>query len=93
MVKETGKSWRPWDELGWSDEFMAEVQRAAIESAFRPRDEWDVDVDPESIRGKVLADMDALDAAFAKLSADIAALPWYRRWPVRVVLRWKGIRL
>lgn len=49
------KAWREYDD-GTFMRLLAEVQ---IEQAFRPRDESDADVDPESFRGKVLAYQEA----------------------------------
>ena len=49
-----------------------------MEHAFRPRDEWDVDVDPESLRGKILEIYDAYDA-----------MPWWLRMLARIVARFR----
>jgi len=56
------------------------------EDLFRPRDEWDADVHPESLRGKALALMDTMARTTAELDAAIAVLSWWRRWPIRVGL-------
>ena len=53
---------------------------------FRPRDEFDVDVHPESLRGKALQLMDDVDEAWGRVAAAIAALPWYRRLPTRALM-------
>ena len=50
---------------------------------FRPRDEFDVDVPPESVRGKALALMDEVARVHAQFEAALAAMPWYQRWPAR----------
>lgn len=50
---------------------------------FRPRDEFDADVHPESVRGKALALMDEVARAHAQFEAALAAMPWYQRWPAR----------
>ena len=53
---------------------------------FRPRDEFDADVHPESVRGKALALMDTTAGTVALVYAIVARMPWYRRWPARVLL-------
>jgi hypothetical protein len=52
------EAWRSGDE----ERFIRELSRANIESAYRPRDEFDVDVDPKSLRGQILATRDAYEA-------------------------------
>lgn len=65
--------WQDIDDPNWSDEtearFITELSVANIESAFRPRDEFDEDVDPETLRGKVLAWYDARDEALGRILA------------------------
>ena len=60
---------------------------------FRPRDEYDVDIHPESLRGKALRFMDEAAEAERLIRAAIDAAPWYRRWPIRVYLRLRRIDL
>jgi len=60
---------------------------------FRPRDEYDVDVHPESVRGRALALMDRAAAAHAEILAAVAAMPWYRRWPIRLYGRLRGVKV
>jgi hypothetical protein len=60
---------------------------------FRPRDEFDVDVHPESVRGRALALMDKAAAAHAEIIAAVEAMPWYRRWPIRLYARLRGVTL
>jgi hypothetical protein len=50
---------------------------------FRPRDEYDVDVHPESVRGRALALMDEAARVHVQFEAVVAAMPWYQRWPTR----------
>uniref|UniRef100_A0A6M3LKL6 Uncharacterized protein n=1 Tax=viral metagenome TaxID=1070528 RepID=A0A6M3LKL6_9ZZZZ len=77
---------RSWD---------AEWREMSGEDLFRPRDEWDADIPPGSLRGEALALMDAAVRVTAEIDATIAALPWPRRWPARAVvaLVWGWIRL
>jgi hypothetical protein len=49
--------------------FLTALSQWNIDRAWRPRDEFDVDVHPESYRGKVLAFLDAIDDAEAKIRA------------------------
>jgi hypothetical protein len=65
---------------GDDETFVRELSLNNIEQSFRPRDEFDVDVHPESLRGKVLAYYDAL-----------AALPWWLRVLARV-MAWRPFR-
>jgi hypothetical protein len=62
---------------------------------FRPRDEWDADVHPESLRGQALTAMDVTAATVALIYASVARLPWYRRWPARALLAfvWAKVRI
>jgi hypothetical protein len=93
MTPDPMRYWQDSDDPDWSDEtearFITELGMWNMEHALRPRDEFDVDVDPETYRGKVLAFYDAMDDVRAR----IAALPWYRRWPLVVLARLRGIRL
>lgn len=69
------EAWRTYDD----ETFIRELSLANIESAFRPRDEFDVDVHPESLRGKVLASYDAWGAVprwLRILSKIMAWRPW-----------------
>jgi hypothetical protein len=59
---------------------------------FRPRDEFDVDVQPDTLRGKALALMDETAKAQSQIKRAISALPWYRRWPTRVLFWLAGGR-
>jgi hypothetical protein len=71
---------------------MDEDERDAfIVDLFRPRDAFDEDVDPESMRGKALTYMDLLAGVDAMIARHITSLPWYRRWPTRLVV--VGVRL
>lgn len=62
---------------------------------YRPRDEFDADVHPESVRGKALTAMDLTAGTVALVYATVARLPWYRRWPARALLAlvWLKVRL
>lgn len=57
-----------------------------MDDLFRPRDEWDEDVDPDSLRGRALTTMDLVEGNVALLYATVARLPWYRRWPARLLM-------
>ena len=56
------------------------------EDLFRPRDERDVDVDPESVRGRALDLMDRLAEHEHIIETHLASLPWYHRLPLRLVI-------
>lgn len=61
--------------------FIRELSLFSIRNAFRPRDEGDMDVHPDSLRGKVLASYDAYDALprwLRILSWLVAWRPWRR---------------
>ena len=70
-------------EQAWNAGDDAALARAlsmvSLEQAFRPRDEWDVDVDPESLRGRVLASHDAYAALPRWLRILARAMAW-RPW-------------
>lgn len=69
------EAWKSGDE----EAFIRELSQVSIRNAFRPRDEFDVDVHPESLRGKVLASYDAYDALprwLRVLSRLMAWRPW-----------------
>lgn len=53
---------------------------------FRPRDAFDEWTHPESVRGKALTLMDMTAGTVAFVYATVARLPWYRRWPARVLM-------
>ena len=61
--------WQDSDDPNWSDEqeaaFIAELRLSVIKNSFRPLDEFDVDVRPDSLRGKVLS--------MRRLAAELAA--------------------
>ena len=52
---------------GDDEAFVRELSLNSIAHAFRPRDEFDVDVDPESLRGKILKLNDEIDAALVTI--------------------------
>jgi hypothetical protein len=58
-----------------------------IDDIFRPRDEHDVDVHPESVRGEALVLMDLIEGTKALVARHVASMPWYKRWPTRAALR------
>jgi len=62
---------------------------------FRPRDEFDLGVSTESLRGKALAMMDTQAAVTRALETAIAALPWWKRYPARaaLALAWGWVKL
>ena len=60
---------------------------------FRPRDKYDDDLPPGSWRYELLATLDKLDEAWVELRRSVNALPWYRRWLFKAVLRMRGVRL
>ena len=66
------EAWQSGDD----ETFIRELSLNSIEQAFRPRDEWDIDVHSESLRGKVLAMYDAY-----------AALPWWLRMLAKIAAR------
>lgn len=70
------EAWKAGDD----EAFIRELSLFSIRNAYRPRDEWDVDVHPESLRGKILASYDAYDA-----------LPRWLRILARVV-SWRPFR-
>ena len=63
--------WQDSDDPNWSDErevqFLTALSEWNVANAWRPRDEFDVDVHPESYRGQVLAHYDALDDAVGRI--------------------------
>lgn len=87
-------SWKPWDEFDWDEAWLTmQAEVLSPEWLYRPRDEFDVGVHPESLRGKILALRDETDDAWRRVRVAIAALPWYRRWPIKALARLRGIRL
>lgn len=70
------EAWRAGDD----EAFIRELSLFNIERAFRPRDETDFDVSPDSLRGQILATYDAF-----------AALPWWLRALSRVIA-WRPFR-
>jgi len=70
----------PAQQSGDDEAFIRELSKVNIENAYRPRDEFDVDVDPESLRGQILAMHDAY-----------AALPWWLRALARI-MAWRPWR-
>lgn len=55
------------------ESFWQRVQEDNLRALFRPRDKFDVDVDPETVRGRWLALED-------EMSSIRAALPFWARW-------------
>lgn len=75
---------------------MSDRMRRELESdLFRPRDRFDVDVHPESMRGTALALMDAQASIIRTIKASVAALPWWKRYPARLLMAaaWAWARL
>lgn len=70
------QAWREGDD----ETFIRELSLANLESAYRPRDEWDEWTHPDSLRGHILATRDAFDA-----------LPWWLRMLARITA-WRPFR-
>ena len=66
------RAWREEDD----ETFVRLISESNLDAALRPRDEFDVDVHPESLRGKVLEFYDAMDR-----------LPWWVRLGGRIMAR------
>lgn len=79
------EAWRTGDD----ETFIREISMANLEAAYRPRDEWDNDLHPDSFRAHILAVREAF-----------AAIPWWLwalhrvTWPfvrgARAIRRWFG---
>ncbi len=70
---------------------MRALSEFQVRNAFRERDEFDINVLPDSVRASVLRLYDERDRVISAIEASIRAAPWYKRlWmkPLYRALYW-----
>lgn len=66
---------------------MRALAAVSYRNAFRPPDDSDRDIHPDSFRASILRLWDEQDRVIAAIKAGIDAAPWYRRLWMRLVFR------